>query len=167
MFLTSIRLFFLFMVCLAKVNLLSVVCRNGSKEKYVGLCQQIANTCREMREEVVSMEIDILVGESMAEFLDKTKVQMESNLKELQAAAIMASLSSTSAETSNPRLLSLALRIKDSSSKMVKCKIIGHDLSKLLSYYCKITILVSVVAGGRCFEESVRAQEGTGGSRED
>ena len=109
---------------LAQVNLLSVVCRNGSKEKYVGLCQQIANTCREMREEVVSMEIEILVGDSIAEFLDRSKAQMEGNLKELQAAAVVASLGSTNAETGNPRLLSVASRIKESSSKMVKkCKL--------------------------------------------
>ncbi len=86
----------------------------------MGHCQQIANTCREMREEVASMELDILVGDTMADILEKTKVQMDANLKELQIAAVMASLSSTTAETGNPRLLSVAARLKECSSKMVR-----------------------------------------------
>ena len=68
------------------------------------------------------MEVDILVGETMADLLDKTKTQLDSNLRELQVAAVMASSYSTTAESGNPRLLSVTSRLKDSSSKMVKKK---------------------------------------------
>lgn len=57
----------------------------------MGMAQLILNASRLIREEVASMEVDILVGESMAELLDRSKVQVESNMKELQLAATMAS----------------------------------------------------------------------------
>ena len=74
-----------------QINLLSVVCQSGEKEKYGGIVDTIIGAAKQIREEVAVMEVDILVTETMNEVLMRTKPQMDSAMKEVQLSALMAS----------------------------------------------------------------------------
>lgn len=74
-----------------QVHQLSVLCCNKSKEKYVGSVELLLSAARQLRGEVATMEVDILVGQNMAGILEKNRSQVEKATKELHLAAIMAS----------------------------------------------------------------------------
>ena len=74
-----------------QVHLLSVFGGDKSREKYVGTVDVLVSACRQIREEVSSMEEDILLGQNMADFLEKSRPHTEKAIKELQMAATMAS----------------------------------------------------------------------------
>ncbi len=57
----------------------------------MGTVQLILSASRQIREEVASMEVDIVISENMVELLDKSKPQMESAVKELQLSVILTS----------------------------------------------------------------------------
>lgn len=71
--------------------MLSVLCRDKTKEKYLDTVEHIISASKQVREEVSSMEVDILIGQNMAEFLEKSRPQLERSIKELQLAVSMAS----------------------------------------------------------------------------
>ena len=73
------------------MNSLSVLCHNETKDKYIGTIELILSASRQIREEVASIEVDILTENSMAELLEKSRPQMENGVRELQLAAIKAS----------------------------------------------------------------------------
>lgn len=70
---------------------MSVLCRDKTKERYMETVEVFLDVSRQIREEVVSMEVDILIGRNMAELLDKSRPQMEKGMKELHMAASVAS----------------------------------------------------------------------------
>lgn len=74
-----------------QINLLNVLCQKGEKDKYSGTVDAIIGAAKQIREEVATMEVDILVSETMAQVLKKTKPQMDSAVKEVQLSALMAS----------------------------------------------------------------------------
>lgn len=53
--------------------------------------QLLLSASRQIREEVSSMEVDVLVGENMADLLEKSRTQMETSARELQMSAALAS----------------------------------------------------------------------------
>jgi hypothetical protein len=68
-----------------------MLCRDQSREKYIGSVEQLLSASRQIREEVAAMEVDILVGQNISSLLEKNRPQLEKATKELQQAAIMAS----------------------------------------------------------------------------
>lgn len=74
-----------------QVQLLSMLCRDKCKEKYVGSVELLLSASKQIREEVAAMEVDILVGQNVAGLLEKSRPQMEKVTKELLQAAIIAS----------------------------------------------------------------------------
>ncbi len=132
-----------------QVHLLSVLCRDQAKERYSRTVEQLASASRQIGDEVVSMEVDILVGKSMAELLEKNRLEMERSIKDLQLEATIAagewaanlllllllllllylltilslgssSSGSASSDPDSSNLLSAASHLKDISSKMVQ-----------------------------------------------
>lgn len=73
------------------MHLLCALCRDKSKEKYVGSVDLLLSASRQIREEVTTMEVDILVGQNVATMVEKSRPQMEKATKELHLAATMAS----------------------------------------------------------------------------
>ena len=67
------------------------MCQGKSKEKYVGSVEMLISASRQIREEVATMDVDILVGQNMADLLEKNRLQMEKAAKELHLAAMVAS----------------------------------------------------------------------------
>ncbi len=78
-----------------QINLLSVLCQRGDKDKYSNTVDPIIGAAKQIREEVATMEVDILVSETMTEILKKSKPQMENAVKEVQLSVLMASSKST------------------------------------------------------------------------
>ena len=71
--------------------MLSLACQNGEKDKYSSTVDAIVSAAKQIREEVAAMEVDILVGNTMADLLEKTKPQMDSALREVQLSVLLAS----------------------------------------------------------------------------
>ena len=57
----------------------------------MGSVDLLLSASRQLREEVATMEVDILVGQNMAGMLEKNRPQVEKAAKELHLAGIMAS----------------------------------------------------------------------------
>lgn len=57
----------------------------------MGSVELLLSAARQLRGEVATMEVDILVGQNMAGILEKNRSQVEKATKELHLAAIMAS----------------------------------------------------------------------------
>ena len=76
--------------CLPQVHLLSMLCQEQSKERYSRTVEQLVSAARQIRDEVASMEVDILVGQSMAQLLEKNRSELESSIKNLQLEASIA-----------------------------------------------------------------------------
>ena len=51
----------------------------------------IIGAAKQIREEVTAMQVDIHVGETMTDLLEKTKPQMEGAIREVQLSTLMAS----------------------------------------------------------------------------
>ena len=73
------------------MNSLSMVCRDGTKDKYSGIVELILGAARQIVDEVSAMEVDLQIGEKLTESLDKSKVRMENAIREVQLVTIMAS----------------------------------------------------------------------------
>ncbi len=84
------------MFLLIQINLLSLVCQKGDKDKYSSTVDAIIVAAKQIREELSAMEVDILVSETMAELLERTRQQMNSAVREVQLSALMASSKSYS-----------------------------------------------------------------------
>lgn len=57
----------------------------------MGSVDLLLSACRQIREEVATMDVDILVGQNVAGLVEKSRPQMEKATKELHLAATMAS----------------------------------------------------------------------------
>lgn len=68
-----------------------MVCQKKAKDKYAGTVEFILGAARQIREEVSSMEVDILVSENMTELLERTRPQMDSITHEIHMATLAAS----------------------------------------------------------------------------
>lgn len=68
-----------------------MACQKKAKDKYAGIVEFILGAARQIREEVSSMEVDILVSENMTELLERTRPQMDSITHEVHMATLAAS----------------------------------------------------------------------------
>ena len=82
---------FLFLISHSQINVLALACQKKAKDKYAGAVELILGAARQIREEVSSMEVDILVSENMTELLERTRPQMESIAHEVHMATLAAS----------------------------------------------------------------------------
>lgn len=73
------------------MNSLSLACRDGAKDKYSGIVEIIIGAARQIRDEVSAMEVDLQIGDNLSKSLEKTRVLMESSVKEVQLVTVMAS----------------------------------------------------------------------------
>ncbi|XP_064382815.1 uncharacterized protein LOC135331544 [Halichondria panicea] len=101
-----------------KINLLSSVCQKGDKDKYSSTVDAIIVAAKQIREELSAMEVDILVSETMAQLLERTRQQMNSAVREVQLSALMAS-SSVAPESAGMKLMASAGHLKDVCSKTI------------------------------------------------
>ena len=76
---------------LFQINVLSLACQKKAKDKYSGTVELILGAARQIREEVSSMEVDILVSENMIELLERTRPHMDSVTHEVHMATLAAS----------------------------------------------------------------------------
>ena len=128
-------------VCLfLQINLLSSVCQKGDKDKYSSTVDAIIVAAKQIREELSAMEVDILVSETMAQLLERTRQQMNSAVREVQLSALMASsksyrhrtiisptkysclyfIGSVAPESAGMKLMASAGHLKDVCSKTVR-----------------------------------------------
>lgn len=75
---------------LSQVHLLSMLCQEQCKERYTRTVEQLVSAARQIQDEVVSMEVDILVGQSMAQLLEKSRPELDGSIKDLQLEATIA-----------------------------------------------------------------------------
>lgn len=57
----------------------------------MGSVDLLLSASRQIREEVTTMDVDILVGQNVASMVEKSRPQVEKAAKELHLAAVMAS----------------------------------------------------------------------------
>jgi hypothetical protein len=67
-----------------------LACQKKAKDKYAGTVELILGAARQIREEVSSMEVDILVSENMTELLERTRPHMDSISHEIHMATLAA-----------------------------------------------------------------------------